>query len=179
MYYKEVEVYPCRQLNIYFSRSYAAKNNSLVFLLFLIFEILILVMSKLLGHRTNRVIENLWLLLLRVSAGAFMLIHGIPKLQKLLNGDFAFAYPIGIGETSSLLLAVFAEVICSVLLILGAATRLATIPLISTMAVAAFVVHGADPFQKKEMALLYLVVYVTILVFGGGNYSAGKFLSKK
>ena len=135
-------------------------------------------MSKLLGNRTNAAIENLCLLLMRLSAGAFMLIHGMPKLQKLLNGDFAFADPIGVGETTSLILAVFAEVICSVLLILGVSTRLATIPLITTMAVAAFLVHGADPFQKKELALLYLVIYITILVFGGGKFSLGKYLRK-
>ncbi len=136
-------------------------------------------MSKLFGSRTNVVIENLWLLILRVSAAAFMLVHGIPKLQKLLNGDVAFADPFGLGETVSLILAVFAEVVCSVLLILGVSTRLAAIPLIVTMAVAAFMVHANDPFLKKELALLYLLVYISILIFGGGKYSAGKFFSRK
>ncbi len=136
-------------------------------------------MSRLFGSKTNDVFVNLWLLILRVSAGAFMLIHGVPKLQKLLSGNLAFADPFGIGESTSLILAVFAEVICSVLLILGVATRLASVPLIITMAVASFMIHGNDPFQKKEMALLYLLVYVSILVFGGGNYAAGKYLGRK
>lgn len=135
-------------------------------------------MSKLLGHRTNAAVENIGLLILRLAAGGLMLVHGIPKLQQLLSGNFSFVDPLGVGEATTLILAVFAEVICSVLIILGAATRLATIPLIATMAVAAFIVHSADPFQQKEMALLYLVLYITILVFGGGKFSLGKYLRR-
>ena len=135
-------------------------------------------MSKLLGHRTNAAIENLWLLILRLAAGGLMLTHGIPKLQQLLSGNFSFPDPLGVGEATSLILTVFAEVICSVLVIFGAATRLATIPLIATMSVAAFIVHRSDPFQQKEMALLYLVLYITILVFGGGKFSVEKYLKR-
>ena len=52
-------------------------------------------------------------------------------------------------------------------------------PLIITMAVAAFMIHGNAPFVKKEMALLYLLLFITILVFGGGKYAAGKYLGRK
>ena len=135
-------------------------------------------MSRLLGPKSNELVENLWLLVVRVSAGAFMLVHGIPKLQKLLNGDMAFPDPFGIGEATSLILAVFAEVICSVLIMVGAATRLASIPVIITMGVAAFMIHANDPFQKKEMALVYLLVFGCILVFGGGKYTVGKILKR-
>ena len=135
-------------------------------------------MSRLFGPRTNEVIENLWLLIMRASAGAFMLTHGFPKLMKLVNGEMGFADPFGLGQPISLVLAVFAEVVCSVLVIAGVGTRLATIPLIVTMSVAAFMVHGNDSFQRKEMALLFLVTFITILVFGGGKYSLGKFLKK-
>ncbi len=135
-------------------------------------------MARLIRPRTNDTIVNIWLLLFRVSAGAFMLTHGIPKFLKLVEGSTQFADPLGIGETLSLILAVFAEFLCSVLLILGIGTRLASLPLIATMAVAAFYVHGADPFQRKEMALLYLIVYITILVFGGGKFELGRFFRR-
>lgn len=131
-------------------------------------------MAKLLGPRTNDAVINLWLLLFRVSAGAFMLTHGIPKFLNLIEGNTQFADPFGLGATTSLVLTVFAEFLCSVLIILGIGTRLATIPLIITMAVAAFLIHSADPFQTKEMALLYLIVFVTILVFGGGKFEMGR-----
>lgn len=135
-------------------------------------------MAKLLGPRTNDAVINLWLLLLRVAGGGFMLTHGIPKFLKLINGDLSFADPIGLGSTVSLLLVVFAEFLCSVLLIFGIGTRLATVPLIVTMSVAAFISHSGGPFQRKETALLYLLIFITLLVFGGGKYEAGKFLRR-
>jgi putative oxidoreductase len=46
------------------------------------------------------------------------------------------------------------------------------------MMVAAFMAHGADPFAKKELALLYLLIYVTILVTGSGKYSLDHYLNK-
>jgi putative oxidoreductase len=131
-------------------------------------------MAKLLGPRTNDALTNIWLLLLRVSAGGFMLTHGIPKFLKLIEGNTQFADLFGLGSTISLILAVFAEFLCSVLLIFGIGTRLSVIPLIATMSIAAFQIHGNDPFQRKELALLYLVIFVTILVFGGGKFEAGR-----
>ena len=136
-------------------------------------------MTKLLGPRTNNTVNNFWLLLLRMAGGGFMLTHGIPKFLKLIEGgDIAFADPFGFGATISLILVVFAEFLCSVLLIFGIGTRLAAIPLIITMAVAAFFIHANDPFQRKELAFLYLVIYLSILVFGGGKYEAGKLFKR-
>ncbi len=115
---------------------------------------------------------NMAILLLRVSFGSFMLTHGIPKLEKLFSGDpIAFATILGMSPALSLAMAVFAEVVCAVLIILGLLTRLASIPLITTMAMAAFYVHAADPFAKKEMALLFLVVFTFLLITGAGKYS--------
>jgi putative oxidoreductase len=103
-----------------------------------------------------------------------MLTHGIPKFLQLIEGNTQFADPFGLGETITLILAVFAEFLCSVLIILGIGTRLASIPLIVTMAAAAFQIHAADPFQRKELAFLYLVVFITILVLGGGRFELGR-----
>jgi putative oxidoreductase len=120
------------------------------------------------------------LLLVRIAVAAFMLTHGFPKLIKLLAGDeIRFADPFGFGMTFSLVLAVFAEFICSILIGLGIGTRLATIPLIITMSVAAFVAHGADPFGKKELALLYLVIYLFLLFAGSGKFSIDYLISRK
>jgi putative oxidoreductase len=120
---------------------------------------------------------NLWLLLFRVGVSAMMLTHGLPKLAKLLPGqEISFPDPLGIGVVQSLILAVFSEVVCSLLIILGLGTRLAAVPLAVTMAVASFIVHGADPFARKELALMYFLAYITLLITGAGKYSVDRYL---
>ncbi|HEX8333607.1 MAG TPA: DoxX family protein [Segetibacter sp.] len=121
---------------------------------------------------------NTALLLLRVAVAAFMLTHGLPKLMNMMSGNSQFGDPLGLGKDVSLGLTVFAEFVCSILLLLGLATRLALIPLIITMLVAAFVAHADDPFGKKEMALLYLVVFITLLITGPGKYSIDNALAR-
>ena len=120
---------------------------------------------------------NIWLLIARLAVGAFMLTHGIPKLETLIAGNVQFADPFGIGPTGSLALTVFAEAFCSVLLILGLATRLASIPLIINMLVAIFYALAAQPLGKKELAIFYLVFYIGFCILGGGKYSLDAFIS--
>jgi putative oxidoreductase len=119
------------------------------------------------------------LLILRVVVAAFMLTHGLPKLMNMMSGNSKFGDPIGLGKDVSLGLTVFAEFVCAILLLLGLATRLALIPLIITMLVAAFVAHGGDPFGKKEMALLYLVIFIALLITGPGKYSIDEAIGGK
>lgn len=123
---------------------------------------------------------NILLLVLRLAIAALMLTHGLPKLSKLLEGgEIQFGNPIGLGPGISLALAVFAEVFCSLLIGIGLGTRLASIPLMFTMIVAAFISHGADPFARKEMAILYLLFYLTLLITGSGKYSLDFLLTRK
>jgi putative oxidoreductase len=120
------------------------------------------------------------LLILRLTVGVFMLTHGIGKFNMLLGDEpIKFANPIGLGESLSLFLTVFAEVFCSILLIIGVGTRAAVIPLIFTMLVAAFIVHGSDLFFRKELPLLYTMVYSVILMLGAGKYSFDSWIYKK
>ncbi|HTM65275.1 MAG TPA: DoxX family protein [Flavipsychrobacter sp.] len=130
------------------------------------------------GYTDNKI--SLGLLLLRTGIGAMMLVHGLPKLESLLFSDnVAFSEVLGMNATISLSLAVFAEVICSALLIAGLGTRLATVPLIITMLVAVFHIHGNDPFAKQEMALHFLLAYLVLLVAGPGRYSADHLISSR
>ncbi len=123
---------------------------------------------------------DIGILLLRLGVGGLMLTHGIPKLFRLFGSDpIQFADPIGIGVEASLTLTVFAEVICSVLIIVGLATKLAAIPLLATMFVAFFVIHADDPFQRKELALFFLIVYVVLLFTGSGKYSLDHYFLKR
>lgn len=119
--------------------------------------------------------QDLALLILRFVMGGFMVYaHGTRKLMKLLNGNYEFADPIGVGPEASLWLTAFAEVGCSILVIAGFYTRFALIPLIICMAVIAFVVHGPDPFGEKESALMYMAGYITLFLTGPGKWKVGK-----
>jgi putative oxidoreductase len=64
-----------------------------------------------------------------------------------------------------------AEFFGGIFLALGFLTRPSAVFIAVTMAVAAFVVHGADPFQKKELALFYLVTSLYFAIRGAGSWS--------
>ncbi len=117
---------------------------------------------------------HIGLLLLRLGFSSLMLTHGIPKLMNLVQGNMQFGDPIGIGSNLSFILTILGEVICPLLIIIGFKTRLAAIPTIITMAVAAFVVHAADPIGTKEKALLFLFAFLVIALTGAGKYSVDK-----
>ncbi|MEL6655129.1 MAG: DoxX family protein [Bacteroidota bacterium] len=113
------------------------------------------------------------LLMLRLTFGGFMIFnHGLRKLDKLMAGPpIKFADPFGVGAELSLQLAVLGEVICPIFIILGLFTRVAAIPALITMLVAAFIIHGADPLGDKEHALLFGVGYLVIMILGPGRIS--------
>lgn len=124
--------------------------------------------------------SNLGLALLRIGASALIMTHGYGKLQMLLSGEeIQFADPIGLGVKTSLILAMIGEFIAPILVIIGFKTRWATIPTIITMGVAALVVHGSDPLKVKELAFLYLIVFVAIALLGPGKYSVDGATTKK
>lgn len=110
----------------------------------------------------------------RFFVAFFMLYgHGWGKLMNVFGGSFQFLDPIGIGPTASLILAAFAEGICSLLIIAGFWTRLASLFLSINMAVAVFFVHlpAGDWFGDMELPLFYLVAFITIFLLGPGKYS--------
>ena len=120
---------------------------------------------------------DLALLIARVVIAVLMLSHGLPKLMQLFSGEPVQFIPVmGMSPTLSLGLAVFAEVICSVLVLVGFGTRLAVVPLIITMLVAVFYVHLDDPFARKELGLQYLLTYVVLFFAGSGRYSVDQLL---
>lgn len=119
----------------------------------------------------NKDFSDLGLLILRIGFAGIMLTHGIPKINLLFESPIKFADPIGVGEITSLILVLIGEVVAPILILIGFKTKLATIPSIITMLVAAFVIHALDPFGVKEKALLFLVGFLVILLMGPGKYS--------
>jgi len=120
---------------------------------------------------------SIGLLVLRVSTGLMMLLgHGVDKLKGF--GAMSEKFPVPsffplkyMSPQISLMATIGAEVVAASLLVLGLATRPAAFVLAFTMVVAAFDIHGADPFGKKELALMYLVAATVILLAGAGKFS--------
>lgn len=154
---------------------------------------MIQMLKAILGDPKAKIQENSWdagALVLRLGFGGMMAIgHGWGKFTKFLNEvgseeGVQFADPLGIGTTLSLAGAASAEFLAAVALMLGLATRLAAIPLVFTMLVAAFLHHGDDPFfmgggPSKEPAVIYAVAYLAMLIFGPGRFSLDYLIAKK
>jgi putative oxidoreductase len=119
------------------------------------------------------------LLLLRLISGGVILTHGLPKLQKILAGNFQFADPIGLGAEASLYFSAFAEVICALLVVLGLLSRIALIPLLINLSVAFFIFHAADNFAIKELPLLFLGMFLVLFFTGPGRFSIDSRLGKR
>ena len=112
------------------------------------------------------------LLLLRLGAGGLLLYgHGWGKLMHFSQRAPHFSDPLGVGSPRSLMLAIFAEVVCSILVMLGFATRFACVPIIIMLLVAAFMVNAGAPWDEKELALIYLVPFACLLFTGAGQYA--------
>jgi putative oxidoreductase len=122
-------------------------------------------------------LQDFGLLAIRLLSGGMMLTHGIPKFDRLFGeGPVKFADPFGLGPEISLAMVLFAEVGCSLLVMLGFKTRWATLPLLFTMLMAAFYVHGNDPFSDKELSLVFFTSFLSILISGGGRYSVDNWI---
>lgn len=118
-------------------------------------------------------------LFLRLAVGGGMLTHGLHKFMDFATLSTHFPDPIGVGSFWALVLATGAEVGCSLLLIFGLLTRFATLPLMFTMAMVVFVVNSSAPFAPRELAMMYLIAYITIFAIGAGKYSLDKILLKR
>jgi putative oxidoreductase len=114
------------------------------------------------------------ILVLRTALSVQMLaLHGWGKLSNFSTISGAFPDPLHLGHTTSAALAVVGEVVCSLLLMVGLFTRFAALGSAVTMGVAFFLVHQAalSGPQSGELALMYLIGYLSIAIAGPGRFS--------
>jgi putative oxidoreductase len=137
----------------------------------------------------HHIATSIGLLILRLGMGGYMLTHGIGKLKMVRDGQFAeFGGHLGLSPTLSLLLVTFAEFLCAILVMAGLVTRLAAVPIVFTMAVAAFIVHGSDPWTMgyaaelffkgaskfpvaKQLPLMFAIAFLALVFTGPGRFS--------
>ena len=113
---------------------------------------------------------SLLILALRILFGILLMSHGVQKWANYDVMSGSFPDPLGIGSQLSLVLAIFGEMVCSMAFIFGFLYRLAMLPMIFTMCIAFFVV--------KELAFIYLVVFILLYIAGPGKFSLDHFIAK-
>jgi putative oxidoreductase len=121
------------------------------------------------------------LLILRVFAGlSLFLKHGLEKLTGFSMMVQHFPNPIHIGAHASLAFALLSDGICSLLVVLGLATRPATVVILINLLTVFFLVHHAAFFSKPhvELVWLYIAAFATILFAGPGRFSLDARLRK-
>ncbi|AFO50218.1 MULTISPECIES: DoxX family protein [Pseudomonas] len=117
------------------------------------------------------------LLFMRVTAALLLLfIHGLPKLLDWSEELQRIEDPFGLGATLTLALAVFAEVVCPLLLLLGIAARLACLPVLAVLLVALVVVHPDWTLEQGQFAWLLVALYGGLALTGPGVYSVSGFI---
>jgi putative oxidoreductase len=114
-------------------------------------------------------------------AGIGLAYHG---WQKVFGGNMAglasgvekigFPVPVAFAWAAAL-----SELLGGALVAVGLFTRAAAGFAAFTMFVAAFLAHAADPFEKREMALLYLVIMLCVACLGAGKWSVDGVVRKK
>lgn len=118
---------------------------------------------------------ELGLLILRAWLGLTMMLnHGLPKLTHFAETMEKFPDPFGIGVKYSLGLAVFAEVVCSALVVIGFFTRPAALMLTITMGTAFSLVHKGSLAMgpgSGELSFIYLAGFLALLFAGAGRFS--------
>ena len=129
--------------------------------------------------KPNTTKVSLFLLAVRIIFGILLMNHGIQKWSNFQELSMTFPDPLGLGSPLSLGLAIFGELVCSMGFIIGFLYRLAMIPMIFTMSVAFFVIHANDVFAVKELAFIYLVVFILMYIAGPGKFSIDYFIGNQ
>ena len=117
------------------------------------------------------------LLVLRIwIGGALLLDHGWSKLANFSAMSSRFGDPLHIGHAASLALAVLAEVICALLVMIGFATRIAALIVIIELGVAFIFVHHLKLTGQGngELAFVFIAGFMTIFIAGPGRFSVDR-----
>lgn len=115
------------------------------------------------------------LLFLRLSGSALLLqVHGLPKLLHFSQEVQVIEDPFGLGGVLTLCLAIFAEVLCPLLIAVGLFTRLACLPVLFLLLVSLFVVHPQWSLGEGQFAWLLLILFTTLAISGGGRIALSR-----
>ena len=112
--------------------------------------------------------------IIRIIAGILILNHGKMVFDHTIMNDMAGSLSKDLGMPFPMLMAYLAkgaEFFGGIFLALGLFTRFASIPLIITMAVAAFGAHHGQISGEGEHAFLFLLIFAAFFFIGSGKWS--------
>ena len=121
---------------------------------------------------------SLFILAFRLLFGVLLMMHGIQKWAQFDILSTTFPNPIGIGSHFSLLLVIIAELFCSMFFIAGFMYRIVLLPMIFSMSVAFFIIHGGSISNGGELAFIYLTVFILLYLIGPGRFSLDRIISR-
>ena len=96
-------------------------------------------------------------------------------MEGLVNRTAEFGFPIPAFFAWA---AGLSEFLGGIFLALGFLTRISSFFIAFTMLVALIGVHGADPFNKQELAFMYFFVAIAFLLKGASDWSVDNYLRK-
>lgn len=124
--------------------------------------------------------QDLGLLFLRLTGALLLLyVHGLPKIINFAGELAHIDDPLHVGRAFTLGFAIFAEVLCPVLIIPGILTRLASSVVLVLLAVSMFLVHADWSVAEGQFGWLLMIVFGSIALMGAGSYSLDATLSQK
>jgi putative oxidoreductase len=122
------------------------------------------------GSQRDERARDVGLLFLRVSGGLFLLwVHGLPKLLDFSAQLQLIEDPFHLGSHLTLILAIFAEVVCPLLIVAGVLARLACVPILFVLLVALLVVHPQWSVAEGQFGWLLLILFATVFIAGPGR----------
>ena len=114
--------------------------------------------------------QDLGLLFLRIRGALFLLGgHGLPKVLNYSEQLKLIEDPFHLGAHVTLLLAIFAEVLCPLLIVAGLLVRLACLPILAVLLIAMVVVHPEWSVFEGQFGWLLLIIFTSILIAGPGR----------
>jgi putative oxidoreductase len=105
--------------------------------------------------------------------------HGLKKILDFEGTLQHIPDPFGFGSEFSAYMAVFANVICPVFVVLGLFTRAAILPIVGITLSGFFIVHASDPWAVRDIPFMYSLSFLLLLYLGAGKYSLDAKLLKK
>lgn len=137
-------------------------------------------MKKIFAPGKDSTFTSIGLLVLRLWIGLTMMLnHGLDKMIHFDKYSQHFLSFMGLSPAASLCLSIFAEFFSSALLVLGLLTRFGALVLTINMSVAFFIAMKGSLNGNGELAFMYLMGYVVLLLTGPGTVSLDKMIFGK